>query len=744
MTKIRFWSTSFRRRKTLLKQEWLSLWKDKKLTLSIVVMFIMPLLYSGMLLWAFWNPYGHLENLPVALVNNDAGHEFEGEKLALGDELIANLKDNATFKFMETSSEEANKMLANQEAYIVIEIPKNFSQHATTLLNDEPQKLELLYTVDEASNFLSSKIGDSAINQIQSEVNEEVATTYAEQLFATIEKLSDGYGDAADGAVTIHDGIAELQAGTTDLKGYLQQLASSTVTLAGGTDKLVTGVTSAKTGSEELVTGSAKLEEGGNKLEAGANDLEAGASSLVQGVTSYTQGVDKLATNQQALVEGQQQFHSSLSGLETKSQQIAVKSSELASSTEQLAAGIAALDDNLTAVLAQLPSEQSAAIKASLAQLQTSSAQIATGAQALSTNQAALQNGVGELVTGHSTIVANSEKLANGLQQVATNSQQLVAGATDVATGGATLSSSMADFNAGVSSLTGGIAKLDQGLGELSSGAGDLAQGTHTLSAKSSELADGSGKLVEGTNKLVDGTDELAGTLQQAKDDSTVKATDNTYEMVAAPVQVDKEIQNEVSNYGTGFAPYFISLGLFVGALLLTNVYPFVQPAVHPTGVLSWFISKSAVPFVVWIFQTTILSLFLLYGLQLEVTNLPLFIALMAVTSFAFIAIVQLFTVVLGDVGRFIVLVFLILQLASSAGTFPVELLPAGLQSIHTFMPMSYSVEALRHVISSTNYSVVYSNMALLGTIGVICVALSFAFFAMLYKRRYSKSVENA
>ena len=726
----------------MIKQEWLSLWKEKKLVLSIVVMFIMPLLYAGMLLWAFWNPYGHLDQLPVALVNDDKGAEFEGEHLQLGNDLITNLNESGTFNFIEVTSKEADKMLEDQDAYIAIKIPEQFSQHATTLLDENPQKLELEYRVNEASNFLSSKIGDNAINSIRTEVNEQVAKTYAEQLFAAIDKLSNGFGDASDGASKLFDGISTLQDGTVDLKGYLEQLATNTVTLADGANSLANGVTSAKDGTEQLVSGTQQLQAGGSQLVDGSASIQNGAASLASGVTDYTNGVTQIAENHQKLVEGQQTFQSSLAGFSEKTGQLTAGAASVASSTEQLAAGIASLDSNLSAVLATLPEEQAAAIQASLTQLKQSSAQIATGASSLSSNSAALQAGAGQLVDGHSTIVANSEKLAQGMQQVVGNSSTLVSGANNLATGSSTFTSKLSEFNNGVASVASGASSLNSGLGELATGANKVASGTSTLREKSGELADGSDKLVDGSSKLSDGASELTTSLSDAKDESSINTTNNHYEMVASPVEVDKEIKNKVANYGTGLAPYFISLGLFVGALLLTNVYPFVQPAVHPTGVWNWFVSKSFVPFTVWIFQTAILSLFLLYVLKLEVTNLPLFITLMAVTSFTFIAIVQLLTVLLEDVGRFIALVFLILQLASSAGTFPVELLPDFLQKLNSYLPMSYSVEALRHVISATDYIVVYKNMALLGSIGVVCVALTVGFFALLYKRRYSKPIE--
>lgn len=707
--------------------------------LSIAVMFIMPLLYSGMLLWAFWNPYGHLENLPVALVNNDEGYEFEGEQLQLGDELVENLRDNASFKFIETSSKEAEEMLAEQQAYIVIEIPAHFSQHATTLLDEQPQKLELKYKVDEASNFLSSKIGDSAINQIQTEVNEEVATTYAEQLFEVITTLSDGYGDAAQGADELTSGIDELKAGTTDLKGYLQQLASSTVTLSDGTKELASGISAATDGAAKLENGSAELASGTEQLAAGTEKLQQGALQVADGMTALNEGIQKASAGSSELVAGQRSLEQSMQQLASSSAQLADGTTAITANNSNLASSLAVLNTELSVALEQLPEEQRVVLQQAMMAVTASSTELAAKAEQVAQSAQAIATGTAQAQAGQQQLTTAAQSLEEGLQQLTTSGTQLAAGATKVATSTTSVSDAANKLHDGAQQITSNVAKLHDGLNDMNAGSNKLTAGTATLNEKSHELAIGSERLVTGNEQLFDGSLQLKDKLQQANEDSTLEVSDANYSMIAAPVDVDKTIENKVANYGTGLAPYFISLGLFVGALLLTNVYPFVQPAVRPTGAWSWFISKSAVPFVVWLAQTTILSAFLLFVLKLDVTNVPLFIALIAAASFAFIAIVQVLTVMFDDVGRFIALVFLILQLASSAGTFPVELLPKALQSFHSYMPMSYTVEALRTVISSTDYSIVYSNIALLCTIGVLCTIVTMAFFKLLYTRRYSK-----
>lgn len=747
MTIKRFWSLrlccthTMRRITALLKQEWLSIWKDKKYFAAIVVMFIMPLLYSGLLLWSFWDPYGRLDELPVALVNNDQGAVFEGESLHLGDDLVNNLEESATFDFIQVSEKEANEMLNNKDVYIIIQIPKHFSKNATTLLDEKTKKLELQYVVDEATNFITSKIGESSINQIRSEVNEQVAKTYAEQLFATIEKLSDGYGKSADGATKLKDGTLELYDGTETFKDYLYELAKGTVTLSSSTNKLVEGTSSARSGANELADGANQLTKGSEALVDGANSLQKGTSQLLEGLTQYTDGVAEAASGQEKLFEGQQAFQKNLTRFSDGAVQIDEGAKNLSSSTEQLSNGISSLADSLAPLLTQLPEAERQKLEASIAHLQASSEQIAQGANTLATSTSSLQDNAQKLSSSYATIVTNSEQLSSGLKQISANTPSLIEGTTTVSSGAASLLENLEQFHTGTTSVANGANRLHDGLAELTDGTKQLFDGAATLSEKSSDLAEGTNKLVDGAGNVFDGTEKLTNALIEAKEQSTISVSDENYDMVASAVAVDKDVKNRVENYGTGLAPYFISLGLFVGALILTNVYLFVQPAAPPTGVVPWFISKCSVPFVVWIFQTSILSVVLLYGLKLNATSVPLFLLLMAVTSFTFIAIVQLLTVVLEDVGRFLALVFLILQLASSAGTFPVQLIPKTLQAFNAFMPMTYSVEAFRHVISTTDYGMVYQNIGLLAGIGIVCVTLSFFYFGILYKKRYSKRV---
>ncbi|WP_159102354.1 YhgE/Pip family protein [Caldalkalibacillus mannanilyticus] len=205
--------------------------------------------------------------------------------------------------------------------------------------------------------------------------------------------------------------------------------------------------------------------------------------------------------------------------------------------------------------------------------------------------------------------------------------------------------------------------------------------------------------------------------------------------MFASPIEIKHEKRADVPNYGTGFAPYFLSLGLFVGALLLSIVFPLREPAVKPASALHWFIGKFVTIALIGTGQALIACVALLYGLGIEVVNVPYFFLFAVITSITFMALIQFLVTTLGDPGRFIAIVILILQLTTSAGTFPLELLPSSLQVFNHWLPMTYSVFGFKEVISGGDLAFMWSNVAVLSIyIGMMMIG-TYLFFRLQHKK---------
>lgn len=726
-------------KKSMIGAEWKQLLRTKKMLVPMIAILFIPVLYAGMFLWAFWDPYANMNALPVAIVNSDVGAEMDGTKLAIGDELIDKLEESKNFNFQVVSKTDAEKGLKNQDYYITIEIPENFSEHATTLLDENPEKLTMIYKPNEGYNFLSAQIGETAMERIRAEVNEKVASTYAEQLFDSIAEMGDGFGEAADGAGELHDGSSKLADGANDLKGYLETLASSTITLKDGSDKLAKGTNDATKGATDLNAGIGTLASGAKDLRAGADKATAGASDLKTGIANYTAAVEKLKNSYAQIGQKETEFGQAVGTINEKTGALNGAAQKLTEGSKNVNAGVKGLSEQLAPILASLPEEQQAALQGALGQLQQGSSELSGGMQELSSGTAALQEGTAQLKGAAGQLSEGHAQALAGLDQLNGTSGQLMGGADSLAQGNGALAQGLAQLSDGADKAQAGSSSLVAGLNELNAGTGTLKDGTGTLASKSKELADGSTTLTDGMKELNEGTLTLQEKLAEARETaSEVNPTDKTYEMAAAPVNVDKEEINKVPNYGTGFAPYFLSLGLFVGALLLSIVFPLVEPAIRPTGAFKWMASKVSVLTIVGIVQALVAVVVIKYGLGMDTVSMPRFILTAIITSFTFIAIVQMLVSIFGDPGRFMAIIVLILQLTTSAGTFPLELIPEPLQIFNVLLPMTYSVQAFKASISTGDYTHLWASNGVLIGFTVVCLAITFGYFALVFKKRYS------
>ncbi|NBI28013.1 hypothetical protein ERL59_03440 [Chengkuizengella sp. YPA3-1-1] len=215
--------------------------------------------------------------------------------------------------------------------------------------------------------------------------------------------------------------------------------------------------------------------------------------------------------------------------------------------------------------------------------------------------------------------------------------------------------------------------------------------------------------------------------------------------MFASPIQIVEEKYTEVPNYGTGFTPYFLSLGLFVGCLLLTIVIPIREPALLPSSGFSWYFSKTILVSFIVILQAVVAVSVLKYGLNVEVQSIPLFYMYSILTSLTYMALIQFLVTVFHDAGRFVAIVLLILQLTTSDGTFPLELIPSSLQTISTWLPMTYSVTGFKEIISGgVNYSIIWQEAAIVQlTFITIFSVLTLIYFIYKYRKMRNGTVNH-
>lgn len=662
-----------KRIKSSTSGEWSSIVKNKKVLIPIIAVAMIPLLYSFMFLWAFWDPYAKLNELPVAVVNNDKGAVFGEKQLAVGNEFVDKLKEGNDFKYDFVTMKEAEEGLSSQKYYMAIEIPADFSEKATKVMDEKPVQPELKYIANESLNFLSSQIGKSAVEQMKSELTANLTKAYTDTIFTSLGELSDGLSTASNGAKELADGTKQAKDGINEIDYNLGKLTEGTKPLQDGVKGLLNGAARLNGGAEELKQGTGQLVTGLDQLNAGASQLTSNAKQLHDAANSLTAGMNNAIAGSEKLQQGAQALNAAL-------ESIAKANPEFAGTAE-------------------------------FKQLAEVSKQLNGGAAAALEGQ---------------------KQLASGAQKLGESQGQFVAGIDS-------LNSKIGEAAQGIKTVDAGVSTLSQGTIQLKSGLTQLAGGVDQISTGSVQLKEGTLKLSEGMGAVVEGSDELSSKLAEAANKTgEFKPTDANSEMISSPVELATEGEGIVPNYGTGFAPYFLSLGLFVGALTLTIVYPLKKPAIEPPkSSWHWFMSKFGTILIIGAIQALLASLIMLVGLDLQVQSTSKFILMGLITSWCFMAILQFLVTAFSDAGRFIAIVLLILQLTTSAGTFPLELIPDFLQAFNAWLPMTYSVSGYKAAISSGQFDVMWNNIAVLVGFIVVMASLTWATLHISYKRHY-------
>lgn len=650
--------------------------KARKLVIGTVA--LIPLLYGSLYLWAFTNPYKTLDTVQVAVVVEDNGAIINGKMRNVGNEIknrLKNQKDGSEgFQWNFVNSAKANKGLKNGDYFMVATIPASFSKCIASAQYDTPTKAKLHVKYDQASNMLASQIGKTAFRTIRSEISEAIAQEYWEHMFAKVNSASDSLGAAANGAGALHEGSKSLQ---------------------GGINKLADG-------SNKLSASLRKLQGGLGELQKGANTLTEANARSKEGAQYLAQKTQDLANGAQQLSEGTQRLSAATDEFYEGAQKLAASSNEL---EEHVKAGNAETKTKLAGLLMQ--AQNPAVTKEDvLANLQSLAEGLGENSNLLETNLSALSAGADKLSDGSLQIKGGADAISQGFEAVNTGSNKLAAGANSLAEGLAQVSNGSEKLNNGVNAAAQGSAKIVNGSDQLNSGA--------------KKLSDNTPKLVEGAKKLHDG-------LKDAQKSGKINNIKQKSKMMSAPVALKEHDYSHVENYGTGFAPYFISIGLWVGALMSTFVLRVMDRRAILNGMNPL---KSALisftPFVIMGVVQAVILMGVVHGaLKLQIDNVAAFYALGIIASIVFMAIMQMIMVVFKIPGRIVAIVLLMLQITSSAGTFPVQMTPSFFRAVHPYLPMTYSILGLRQAMAGRNSGAIASSIGILVIFGIIAIAIT-------------------
>lgn len=408
-----------------------ALFRRPMLVLSVLAIVLVPSLYAVFYISSFWDPYGHLDRLPAALVNADRGATRGGRSVNLGNTVVNTFEQHPPFHFIHLpTAQAADEALRHGEVYFVLVIPADFSERALAARQNEPANLTLRIAEGESytSAIISKRFGAELAHILNEQLNRERwAAIAGDPATPAGESVRAAIGQLRDGSQKVHEGAQRVQAGSEQLDNGLAQAATGAQRLTDGMGQVTAGVQEmrgrlpSESRLQELADGSKAAVAGEEKLEAGINQLLAGGQRLDQGAGQLKLGAAKVPFASHRLSDGAAELEAGIVTLNTNLVQAADGGRELHAGLEKLnygiqplTSGLAQLETGLDLVIRQLqPVDQRGHVTSATGQLRD-------GADQLTNGLARLRDGSHQLAAGAKELEAGTAGLADGLDRLHT------------------------------------------------------------------------------------------------------------------------------------------------------------------------------------------------------------------------------------------------------------------------------------------------------------------------------------
>ncbi len=743
-----------------------------KLVTIIVTLIAIPLMYVylGTLLLNGSDPAEKLKNINASIVNLDQGITQDAEKVNIGEKIEKTLleSDKGFNWIKEDNLAKAKTNLENGNHKVVLTIPKDFTKNISNLpknASTEPKMEHITLQTNDAINYNTGTIADTVSKVIQAEVRADITKKMSSKMLSSITKIkeslvkaTDGTGQLSEATEKLNGGINKLKAGTDQLVNKIPDLTKGTSQLNDGANRLSLGSEKLEKGLQELSAKAPLIPENIGKINTNlkslANNTQALSGSiaqLAQGISSvkdglnsvnsspngnvnvlkdsigaYTQGVDSIIANKEGLKQAGQGLQNITRLLDGTNQKI--------TQTQQIieemcqTAPMAGSQTCTRLQATKLQPQELGALQTSSRQTEKiaqSLLQISEGFAKLEGKSAPLNQGITKIAGAVKQLNDASVKLENGATKLNQSAPKLNEGTNKLSQGANELYLSSQKLPLGIASAYQGSAQLNAGLHTLNNGTSKLNQGVSLLSGKVPQLTDGVNKLADGSGKINDGAHKLDESLTEGAekipsyDEATSQAI-GTH--IAKPIEAKIERIHPVMHSGIGTLPYYLSLGLWLLPLLVFSLIPALSRNENNQINLAKSLGLAGVVGIVeGLFVGIITNT--LFGLSLA--NLGGFILVITLSTLAFTLVNQALIALFSRKGKAISILLLVLQMVATGLTYPMDIMPSFIQTISSWLPLTYTTEAIRIYTSNAGQSLavhmtVLAITAFVGILGTI------------------------
>lgn len=662
---------------------------------------VIPSLYAWYNIVANWDPYANTANIKIAVANEDEGttNEYTGTMNA-GEQVIEQLRKNDQLGWTFTDAKEAKEGVYRGDYYAGIIIPKDFSEKLTSMLTGEFTEPKLVYYVNEKKNAIAPKVTDTGASTIQEQINSTFVSTVSKTLVKTLQDVGtiakDKGADAESGILAntaearkaldkvrsalsgMQDSVDATKDAVTSADTTLGKLNDQLPQLVQALDEGDTLLATTRTTSRDFSTSLSSALSGANRLMGKASSTASAAVGKVSTTVVMTQGyVDDSATALDGVVSDIDDLKELINGTLLPDD----AKNKLVSQLQDVQGGINTLADSLH--------RQASAITDTATKVNNASTALDT----------AVQTGISTIDAAHDSV--NSTALPK-------------------------LSAGLDSFSDVSGDLTGVIASLEPVIAQTR---GTLSQLNATLDQAKTAIAQTDGAVADVQGSLDDAaTDIRALQSSQVMDELSellgVNASDVS-DFMSSPVTLNTQTVYPVSNYGSGVAPFYTNLALWVGGFVLIAI---IKLEVDPEGVGEFnakegYFGRWLLLVLLGFVQAVIVCVGdLVLGTQ---CHEPVLFVLAGVwTSFVYVNIIYALSITFKHIGKALGVILVIVQIPGSSGMYPIEMMPGFYQWLHPFLPFTYGINALRETIGGMYGMYYWANLAVLGVFLVLALVV--------------------
>ena len=659
----------------------------------VLALCILPSLYAWFNIKASWDPYAEsaTSGIKIGVVNKDVGATLNGKELNLGNDVVDELKSNTQLGWQFVSEEEANKMVEEGKYYAMITIPENFSKNLTSIVGENVTKGDIIYTVNEKINAIAPKLTDKGASSVQQKISEAVVSSVSDAVFGMGNKIGVELENQIPKIDTIYNSLLDIQ-------GHFGNI-NDIVNLAGeGAEQLktlVSGIQNDIPLIEQTINNAQTLSgEVKDFLSTSKNSLSNIAPIIKNDINIVNQISTEVSKYTDAVINAIN------SGVEN--------SPEMIDSLIEKLNSISNSASSLTGILETMNKFSPGKFDDIISTLQGVNDNVNSAISALNTVKTNIANGQAPDLSLLNNVITIADDISNITSDLYNN------------------------FDA---NIAGKISTIFDDAYTVADNAANVLEQAET---KLPQVTDILNTVYQGADKGIEGIEFVKEKLPEAED------MINDLVSKISGIKDSNDLKETMGNYGTGMTPFYTVLSLWVGLLLLASM---LTTEVHGEySSTQQYFGKLLLFLTIAIIQAIIVAVGDLYLLKIYCVNPVLFVIGSVFTSIIFTFILYSLVSVLGNVGKVLGIVLLVIQIGGSGGTFPIQLTPKFFQIIHPFLPFTYAISFAREAIGGVVQNVLMQDVIVLLVYGAIFILISIFLKKPINKllHGFKESVENS